>query len=54
MIGAALALTNEEVQPLCLGPYLFLPFRRKNTLMQINVHSFVKKESAFLHPEKAS
>ncbi len=54
MIGAALALTNRRFKPLCLGPYLFLPFRRKNTLMQINVHGFVKKESAFPHPEKAN
>lgn len=54
MIGAALALTNEEVQASLSGSVSFLPFRRKNTLMQINVHGFGKRKSASRHPEKAS
>ena len=48
MIGAALALTNEEVQASLSGSVSFFwPFRRRNTSMQINVHGFVKRGIGF-------
>lgn len=54
MIGAALALTNEEVQASLSGSVSFFAVPAEEYMMQINVHGSGKRESVFRHPEKAS